>query len=171
MSRARDAAGDVGPALAAELLEAGREVVLRARGASMAPLIRDGDLLTLARCARAPRPGELVAALSGGRLLVHRVACVRADRARLHGDALWQPDGWFACQYLGHQSISRSGAEPRVIGRAIAIRRGARALGRWRIAGWTARAWLSVLPLVRLCRGAARRVHLAPRGSTRAARG
>jgi hypothetical protein len=165
MGRARDTASDVGLALAAELLEAGREVVLRARGASMAPLIRDGDVLTLARCVRAPRPGDLVAANSCGRLLVHRVVRARAGRLLLRGDALWQPDGWFACQYLGHQSIAPAAGGAQIIGRVVAVERGGRPLGAWRAGGPSARGWLWMTPLVRALRGAARRVRarLAPR--------
>jgi len=160
--RARDQGGDVGPELAAELLSRGHEVTLRARGVSMSPLVRDGDLLQLAPLDRPPCVGDLVAALSSGRLLVHRVVQIREGEAELRGDALWIADGWFVCQQfvskqLVCKSIDHSLTGPRLIGVAIGIRRDGRSLGCWRLSGLIARSWLAVSPLVRLWRGAWRR--------------
>jgi len=178
MTRVRDESGDVGPTLAAELLAAGRLVALRARGSSMAPLVRDGDVLTLAPLASTPRAGELVAALCAGRLIVHRVVRARPGQLELQGDALWSADGWFECQSLVYKSLGLKSSAVQsmpapgevqsrcVIGRAVELRCGGRALGRWRLGGARARLWLAVLPLVRALRGLWR--HAAARLPVRA---
>ncbi len=174
--RARDREGDVGPALAAELLEQGRPVTLRARGMSMRPLIHDGDLLTLAPLGWPVRVGDVVVALCMGRLLVHRVVRLEEEgageragmAALLQGDAHWSPDGSFVYQQLVckpsgaapiQASLADSPASPdRIVGRAVAQRRGAQVLGAWRLGGPLSRIWLVALPLVRALRGLWRRV-------------
>ncbi len=165
----RGGARDPGAELCAELLSRGEEVVLRARGSSMAPLLRDGDRLTLAKLSRAPRAGDVLAARDGDRLLVHRVVSTRrasglgasggapsGRQALLRGDALLAPDGWFASQSLTGKLL---------IAEVKQVRRGERALGAWRLGGLRARLWLFALPAVRLWRGAARRLKpgVAPR--------
>ena len=81
-------------ALLALLLANGREATVRARGGSMAPALRDGDVLTLAAPGRF-RPGDLAAARAGDALVIHRV--LREERAclLLRGDACRSADGLF----------------------------------------------------------------------------
>jgi hypothetical protein len=149
MARARNGQGDVGPELAAELLERGREVKLRARGNSMFPLIRDGDLLTLSSLARAPQRGEVIAAIRGSQLLIHRVLRADEQGVVLQGDALLIADGWFPFQVAPQRETNAPTSPPqrRVIGRVALALRGTRPLGAWRLRGVPARAWLHLLPL------------------------
>lgn len=56
-----------------ELLARGAHASLRARGGSMWPALRDGDVLTVAPLTHPPVRGEVVAALRDGALTVHRV--------------------------------------------------------------------------------------------------
>jgi hypothetical protein len=94
-----------GPALReilAAVLERGSALRFAARGFSMHPDIRDGDLLTLG-----PTPpgrvavGSVVAVVGrGDRLVVHRVIARRGDSYRVQGDTAWQDDGWFRREEL-----------------------------------------------------------------------
>ncbi|MBS2021487.1 MAG: S24/S26 family peptidase [Deltaproteobacteria bacterium] len=127
--------GEGAPELLLDLLARGQHVTLRARGASMLPLVHDGDVLTLASLLRPRREGEsvrplrvgeLVLAVRGEDLRVHRVIALEAGRARLRGDALHEDDGVFDLAHLH--------------GRVVAVRRGDRPLSRWR--------WAGRLPLV-----------------------
>lgn len=88
-----------GPAMAQLLrsvIATGRPFRFRAGGASMAPFIRDGDILTLE-----PRPfarmrvGNVVAFAKPGRghLVVHRVIGVGEEWFRTRGDNAEQDDG------------------------------------------------------------------------------
>jgi hypothetical protein len=140
MARARNGQGDVGPELAAELL---------ARGNSMLPLIRDGDLLTLSSLARAPQPGEVVAAIRGCQLLIHRVLRADEQGVVLQGDALLVADGWFSFQVAPQRETNpaTSHRQNRVVGLVALALRGTRQLGSWRLRGSTARAWMQLLPL------------------------
>lgn len=149
MARARNGQGDVGPELAAELLGRGREVKLRARGNSMFPLIRDGDLLTLRSLDRAPQPGEVVVAIRGCQLLIHRVLRADEQGVVLQGDALLVPDGWFSFDLVPQRETNPPTSHPRsrVVGRVALALRGPRQLGSWRFRGITARAWMQLLPV------------------------
>jgi hypothetical protein len=149
MARARNGQGDVGPELAAELLERGREVKLRARGNSMFPLIRDGDLLTLRSLDRAPQPGEVVVAIRGCQLLIHRVLRADEQGVVLQGDALLVPDGWFSFGLVPQREPNPPTSHPqsRVVGRVALALRGTRQLGSWRFRGITARVWMQLLPV------------------------
>lgn len=123
--------------LSREILRAGKGVRFRAHGASMWPLVRDGDVL-LVQPARphALRPGDVVLCSSEpGRLLVHRVIAVarRPDGPlfTVQGDAAASPDGALpAAQIFGRvAAIERSGrrmamdgAVMTLLGRLIALR-------------------------------------------------
>jgi hypothetical protein len=90
-----------GPALAEvarAVLAPGCSFRFQALGASMNPLIRDGDVVTLvpfesAACA----PGDVVGFIwpESGRLVVHRVISVAGDRCRIQGDNISTEDGTF----------------------------------------------------------------------------
>lgn len=98
-----------------ELLARGRSVSLRARGASMRPFVRDGDVVLLSPPGDLTRlpAGELLLALRGGALRLHRA--VRVDRValrvELRGDALRESDGWFeARELVAHvRALTRGG--------------------------------------------------------------
>lgn len=71
------------------VLKKGRPFRFEARGESMFPAVRDGDILTVAPLAgRLPRPGDIVAFVhpETGGLLVHRVVAAEAGRFVLKGD-------------------------------------------------------------------------------------
>jgi len=96
VSRSRAAAGGAlplsGEALA-ELMGAvlgkGKPFRFEARGESMHPSVRDGDILTVAPLAgRSPRPGEIVAFVhpETGGVRVHRVVGLEPGRFILKGD-------------------------------------------------------------------------------------
>jgi hypothetical protein len=118
--------------LLGELLAKGRCATLRARGGSMWPAIRDGDVLTLAplrggdQSRTAPlhrrdeswaaplRAGDVVALRCGEALVVHRVVRCESGGVVLRGDALPREDGAFAASAI--------------LGRVVAVRRGSRRL-------------------------------------------
>jgi hypothetical protein len=67
---------------------------MRARGWSMHPAIADGAQLTLLHEPGPPKLGDVVMALMGGVLVVHRVVGWRQGAVLLCGDAHRTPDGW-----------------------------------------------------------------------------
>jgi len=121
---------------------AGRGIPLRqsVRGSSMAPFIRDQDVVTIAPMnGRAPRLGDVVAfALPGNeRMAVHRVVARVGAGWLMHGDNCPEPDGVVASDD--------------VLGRVVRVERGGRdvhlglgAQGAWlatlQRCGWLARA-------------------------------
>ncbi len=127
-------------ALSAAVLERGDSLRFRARGHSMLPFIRDGDVL-LVRPGLETRPGDVVLCRAGdGRLLAHRVARVHRQShlcsILLQGDAYPWPDGLVPLD--------------NVLGRVVAVERGMR---RARLdAGllrWLGRLWSGSSPLRR----------------------
>jgi hypothetical protein len=72
-----------------ESLRGGRACELVLRGWSMAPLMRDGDLLTVEPLAAGAgaRPGEVVVAARSGLLVTHRLVSLRDGMAVTRGDA------------------------------------------------------------------------------------
>jgi hypothetical protein len=70
----------------------------RAKGSSMFPFIRDGDIVTVAPLGQSlPPVGDVVAFIrpSAGDLVVHRVVDRRTDACLMRGDsATCGPDGW-----------------------------------------------------------------------------
>jgi signal peptidase I len=82
--------------LLSAVLEKGSRFRFRAAGFSMAPFVRDGDIITVSPLrSRVPRLGDLVAFTSPGkdRLLVHRVVARKNDALLVKGDNLVCPDG------------------------------------------------------------------------------
>ena len=97
------------------VLEKGSRFRFRAGGFSMAPFVRDGDILTVSRLSRStPGLGDLVAVTNSeaDRLLVHRVIARKEDAVLVKGDNLACPDGL----------VPRD----RVLGRVTRIERNAR---------------------------------------------
>ncbi len=149
-------------ALLEELLRRGQRATVRARGGSMWPALRDGDVLTLQGITEALNlqglkysapSGEItkdldlqsikhrdaVAVRCGDALVIHRAVRILGDAVLLRGDACPAPDGAFPLSA--------------VLGRVAAVRRNGRAvrLSRGRLA-----------PLFRLLLRAARAFR--PRG-------
>ncbi|MDP3937333.1 MAG: S24/S26 family peptidase [Deltaproteobacteria bacterium] len=94
----------------------GGTVVMRARGRSMRPMIRDGEELRIRNLGdRALRPGDVVLARTAGGAVIHRVVTIdrTACRVRLKGDGERYPDALLPISAI--------------IGRADAVRR----KGRW----------------------------------------
>lgn len=89
-----------GPALLEVLcavLEKGKAFRFRARGRSMSPFIREGDVVTIHPCPAANLElGQVVAFVNpiSGRLTVHRVVGVSPDACLIQGDNETCPDGW-----------------------------------------------------------------------------
>lgn len=75
------------------LARARNELVARFRGSSMEPTVPDGAELLL-RHRQQPAPGDIVAFVSAGRVVVHRVEAISTRHGSLltRGDALWLPD-------------------------------------------------------------------------------
>lgn len=104
--------------LSAELLRAGLDLRFRARGASMLPLIRDGDVVLVRPVdPDAVRVGDVVlCSHAPGRVVVHRVvgklARLEGMRYTVQGDQATRPDGLIpAAQVYGRiTSIERAGA-------------------------------------------------------------
>ncbi len=103
-------------ALAAEILESGHSLRFRARGASMRPFLRDGDLLHVQPVSLpAIRRGDVVLCRAGDHLVAHRVINIRREHGQfiliVQGDALAYPDGRiFPDQVLGRVvTVERDG--------------------------------------------------------------
>lgn len=137
--------------LAAEILLKGGSFQFRAHGASMAPFIRDGDLLT-------------VAPVDAARLEIGDVALCRTcwDRIKAHrvvGKTV--QDGVLLLETRGDARLSPDRPVPgdRVLGRVVRAQRGERVYrldgGPWRLA---ACLWIGLFPLRR---GLARPVRAA----------
>jgi uncharacterized repeat protein (TIGR01451 family) len=110
-------AGPEFAALAAELLAAGRALRFRARGGSMRPAIRDGDVVHVqpVRAVTIHRGDVVLVRKDDGRLLVHRVVAIRREPRGsrtyvIKGDALACLDG--------------SVPQERVLGRVTSVERG-----------------------------------------------
>jgi len=96
--------------LATELLREGKTVSLRVGGASMAPFVRTGDVVTLRPDGRV-RVGDVIARLAGpDRLLVHRVVS-GGDPPLTRGDSATEADpGLASGELLGRVSdVERAG--------------------------------------------------------------
>lgn len=110
-------------------LQSGKSLRFTARGYSMAPFIRDGDLITIVPCESSPRPGEVLAFVNADtqRLTVHRLISRTASGSVLKGDNVGEPDGFVPdAQLLGRVArVERAGRTvPGVLGmggRAIAL--------------------------------------------------
>jgi peptidase S24-like protein len=134
---------------AVRALAAEGPVAATVRGASMAPLLADGDRVAIAR-ARVYLPGDVVAFRTEGpgesRLVVHRLLGYRLHHGRLacvtQGDAAPLPDPPVALAHLLGRVVAHPGSAPLVPPRArwaalavylrLAARRFRRALARSR---------------------------------------
>ncbi|MBN1670758.1 MAG: nucleotidyltransferase family protein [Kiritimatiellae bacterium] len=107
-------------ALCKDLLAEGNAVRFRARGASMAPAIRDGDLITVAPVSPAAvRRGDVLLYRTGaGRLAAHRVT-----RRAVRGGVVT-----FTTRKDAGPRPAEQVAAAQVLGRAVACRRGARTI-------------------------------------------
>ena len=102
--------------LLSAMMAAGKPVRFTARGHSMHPLVRDGDVLTVESPGKALLPvGSIVACHHprNGTLIIHRIiACdsgARGSTYVVRGDNLPRPDGRIAAD--------------RIVGRVICVRR------------------------------------------------
>lgn len=116
--------GEIGLAL----LRAGQPIRFRAAGLSMAPSIRDGDVITVAPLTAAVRRGDVLLFLAGSRLTAHRVVGrVRGSPAllRVRGDAPgWEEERVSLDDVLGRVvEVERNGRTVAV--RGALARRGA----------------------------------------------
>jgi hypothetical protein len=117
---------------------------LVAQGLSMRPALRPGDRVRLE--ARGPRRGEIVLAVAGKRLVLHRVLRRRAGAWLLRGDARRGPDGWIPSDDILGVATARFAT-------------GGRAPGWKRLDGGMARAYgLFIAPLVAFARPVRRRL-------------
>ena len=119
---------DLPVALLREGLARHGRVHLVARGQSMRPLVPDGSLCEIVRLHAMPRPGQLVAAVRGEVVIVHRVIAVTASLVQTRGDGARRADPpWRAADLLGLVSRVRLPVGLRYapdlgpVGRAIAL--------------------------------------------------
>ncbi|MFA6593601.1 MAG: S24/S26 family peptidase [Bacteroidales bacterium] len=98
----------------ARLLQEGEIVMLKVKGKSMLPFIKDGtDCIVLRKCDGEPRVGDIVfAKVDGGQYLFHRVIGLDGDSVELMGDGNWR----------GTEHCGLSG----ILGYVTSIRRGER---------------------------------------------
>jgi signal peptidase I len=88
--------------LLAGIVARGASVLLVARGGSMSPWIRDGDVVTVAPVSggdvHVPVLGDVVACRQPGgkRLVIHRLVSRRGDGWIVKGDRCPAPDGFLA---------------------------------------------------------------------------
>jgi len=89
-------AGDSLAGLMRAVLDKGRPFRFEARGTSMEPFVRDGDIVTVAPLtASRPKPGDIAAFVhpEAGGVRLHRVVKVEAGRYLLKGDNALDVDG------------------------------------------------------------------------------
>lgn len=111
----------------------------KARGGSMTPFIRDGDVITIAPLIKKDTGvGSIVAFKrpETGSLVVHRIVAVSEQSVLISGDNNPQyPDGWIPCEFL--------------LGRVVEIKRNGRnlwlglGLERYLIAFLSRKKWLA----------------------------
>jgi hypothetical protein len=82
----------------------GGQFKFRAKGASMSPFIRDGDVLTLVPCeGRDPVVGRVIACFNPQtqKLIVHRIVAAKVGSYLIKGDnSLTQTDGWISREQI-----------------------------------------------------------------------
>lgn len=147
--------------LSAEVLRSGRALRFRANGSSMAPLVRDGDVVLVRPVGpRLVRTGDVVLCIPGAGpsgVLVHRVIGTDASRERcrftIQGDAVPQPDGTIpAAQVYGRVVTIERGGVPIELDRPVMRLLGWLAVlrSRWNLARggrlWRARRLIKRLP-------------------------
>ena len=85
--------------LTTEITEKGRSFNFVAKGGSMSPFIKDGDMVLIEPCTAPPKPGDIVLIKTPqGMAILHRV--IRADNEHIttRGDASHEVDGTFSMQ-------------------------------------------------------------------------
>ncbi|HNW61079.1 MAG TPA: S24/S26 family peptidase [bacterium] len=109
------------------VLEKGKPFRFQAAGASMAPFIRNGDVITIAPVVGRISIGEVLAFRrpDGGKLAVHRVVARSRQGLLLKGDNSCQSDGWVTpdsilgrvsrIEHRGHQVRIGLGPERHII--------------------------------------------------------
>ncbi len=121
-------------------LDEGREVVLRARGNSMLPYIRDGRDSVVLKKSDAIGVGDIVLVQLPGRFVMHRIISCEGDRFTMMGDG----------NLRGTESFTRGD----VVGKVIWIEK----KGGRRIAPGKGRVWRALLPVRRYLLGIYRRI-------------
>ncbi len=117
---------------AAAFLDEGREVIVRAKGNSMLPYIRDGRDSVVLKKSDSLEVGDIVLVQMPGRFVMHRIIARRGDRFRMMGDG----------NLRGTETFRRED----VLGKVIWI---VKEDGR-RVAPGKARVWKALLPVRRL---------------------
>jgi hypothetical protein len=130
--------------LSLDLLKKGCTLRFQARGTSMLPWIRNGDILTVAPTGMIDvQLGDVVLFQSGsGAIRVHRVikqgSGARTAQFLVKGDRLLRTDGWIPAA--------------QVFGRVIAVERNGRCIERGKsLARWAQRLWTRLGPLYLRC--------------------
>ena len=86
--------------IAKAVTDKGKKIRFSARGTSMSPFIKDGDLITVSpQKERRLKKGDIVAFYDPGhnhKLYVHRIIDIKKDRYQIKGDNLLTPDGFFS---------------------------------------------------------------------------
>jgi len=134
------------------MVECGRPLLTSVRGFSMAPFIRDEDVLTIAPMnGHAPHVGEVVAFVQPdtGRLAIHRVIARVGPRWLVRGDNCPEADGVVPRRAIfgvvirverqGHAVRLGLGAEARLI---AWLQRGHVLMRTVRIVRWVKRHWI-----------------------------
>lgn len=88
--------GEAFSELLSAVLERGKSLDFRAKGGSMSPFIRDGDIITVSPMqGSSPGAGDIVACRCPNtqRLLIHRIVKKRGDLYLIQGDNVPHPDG------------------------------------------------------------------------------
>ena len=141
--------------LAVNVLRQGHPLRIKARGASMLPLLRDGDIVTVTPATPIDiRVGDVICyERPTGRLMVHRVVARAGDCLLAKGDAVGGLDTVPAAQLLGKITvIERAGKGKRLDTAAVRLRN--------RVVAALSRR----TPLFPLAVHAARRLRAAARG-------
>jgi hypothetical protein len=102
-----------------DVLAKGAFFRFKARGPSMTPFVKDGDIITVAPCPSAElRTGDIIAFTyaESGRLAVHRIVGIRGESFLVKGDNALSFDGIIPqSQILGHVTrIERNGRSIRL---------------------------------------------------------
>jgi hypothetical protein len=103
--------------LASQILKQGRCLRIRARGGSMTPFLRDGDVALVTPAERAAvRVGDVICyETAPGRLFLHRVITRQGARVVAKGDALTSSDVIALPQILGTvRAVVRGGRARRL---------------------------------------------------------
>jgi len=131
---------DILLASAKDFLDEGREVVLRAKGNSMLPYIRDGRDSVVLKKSDSCVVGDIVLVHLPGRFIMHRIIKLEGERFTMMGDG----------NIRGTESFSRED----ILGKVIWIEK---ENGR-RVAPGKGRAWRALLPVRRYLLGIYRRI-------------